>query len=653
MVTEPAPLGADGDKPADQLAGGLSVKDIPMQRVSDASYSGRAYVRRSIGLLSAVRLWVVAFILLGLVVSALPFVSNAAFGPLMQAVANAGMAGHLEGVWDSGGALVAGHRSGPLAWLTTPLPFAVLLAIWALSLVLSQILSFVNSCINAQVQWKLLSTIRQRVYDHIQTLSLDFFTSTRSGALLQRVQTEAAGVQQLLTDCLIPPIVDGVVLIGALIYLFVLSWQMTIVTLILSPLALAVLRFAGRRLQEASFRTLTANRLMGGEIEETISGIADIQLFNAQPRRSATFRDSSVPAAKTHTQILVWAQAGARGTQVFVALSTIVVLIAGVVFGPRFGLTFAGLVVFVGFVPTMFSAVQRMVLAYTSYHSTMPNVVATYALLDISPTVVESPDAEMLAEVRGNISFEDVAFGYSADQQILDGVSFSIKEGETVALVGPIGSGKSTIFNLLLRFLDPQRGRIFLDGRDIGTVTLTTLREQVSKLAQFPFFLKDTITANVRLARPDASDAEVEEACRLAHIHSVIVDRTELPDGYDTIVDVQVPSGGQKRLIAMARCLLRKPEVLLLDEPTENLDADQRRRLTSVIRGYARDRTCVVISHDMDFIAAVSDRIIVLAGGRVVEEGTHQQLLMNNGLYKWLYEAQNVDPALIRGAGSQ
>jgi ATP-binding cassette subfamily B protein len=308
-------------------------------------------------------------------------------------------------------------------------------------------------------------------------------------------------------------------------------------------------------------------------------------------------------------------------------------------------LTLNTIVVFIGFVPTMFAPVQRIITAYTNYRSNLPSVAATYELFDMKPTIMEAADAKSVDEIHGNIVFDNVVFGYSDRQKVLDGISFSIKEGETVALVGPIGSGKSTIFNLLLRFLDPQSGRILLDGHDIKTLSFRTLREQVSKLSQFPFFLKESIRENIRLARQDASDAEVEEACELAHIHSVIVDPAKIEKGYDTVVDVQVPSGGQKRLIAMARCLLRKPEVLLLDEPTENLDADQRMRLTKVIREYAQERTCIVVSHDMDFIAAVSDRIIVLNGGRVVGDGTHQELVARDGLYKQLYTAQNAEPA--------
>jgi ATP-binding cassette subfamily B protein len=614
------------------------------------------YIRRSLPMLRPLRGLVAISIVLGFIVTALPFVVSALWGPLVKILGQAagpGGQGSLQGVWGLSGALFdrpGTSTSGPFGWLATPMPFPVLLTIWSASLILSQVLSFARSWIDAQVDWKVLTEVRQRVHDHLQSLSLDFFTGARSGALMQRVQFEATGVQRLLTDCLIPPCIDAVVLLIALIYLLALSWQMTIVSLILSPLALMTLRSAGAKLQAATQRMMMSNREVGGELEETISGISDIQVFNAQKRRSERFHEASRSAAKNSAMMMIWVKLGSNTALVFIALSQALVLTLGVVFGQRFGLTSNSLVQFVMLVPTMFSPAQRILDAYTTYNSIAPNIATTYQLLDTKPTIEERPDAVLLDNIHGNIVFENVVFGYSPHQKILDGLSFSIREGENVALVGPIGSGKSTIFNLLLRFLDPQRGRILVDGHDIGRVTLSSLRDQVSKLAQFPFFLKDTIRENVRLGRQDASDAEVEDACKLAHIHTVIVDPAKIEKGYDTVVDVQVPSGGQKRLIAMARCLLRKPEVLLLDEPTENLDADQRARLTRVIREYARDRTCVVISHDMDFIAAVADRIIVLDGGRVGEEGTHETLLASGGLYRKLYDAQNVDPALVRSA---
>jgi ABC-type multidrug transport system fused ATPase/permease subunit len=339
------------------------------------------------------------------------------------------------------------------------------------------------------------------------------------------------------------------------------------------------------------------------------------------------------------------------GAQVLISLTTALILLSAIMFGQKWGLTFASALVFMQMAPNLFTPVQRLISSYTMYQSLVPGIVSTYELFDTKPTVVEKPGAVALGEVHGDITFDNVVFGYSPTQKVLNGVSFELKEGETIAFVGPIGCGKSTIMNLILRFLDPEQGRILLEGKDIADVTLNSLREQVSKLAQFPFFLKDTIRENVRLGRAGATDAEIEEACKLAHIHDVIVDPQRMPKGYDTIVGVQVPSGGQKRLIALARCLLRKPEVLLLDEPTENLDAAERNRLTQVIREYANERTCLVISHDLNFVADVADRILVIDKGRIVDQGTHDELVNREGLYKTLYGLKNVDPSLLRARG--
>ncbi len=205
---------------------------------------------------------------------------------------------------------------------------------------------------------------------------------------------------------------------------------------------------------------MNADRAMAAELEQTVSGISEIQMFNAQPLRSRRFHEVSEHAAKNSASAVVWMQATANGSQVFIALSTVVVLLVGIGFSASFGLTFAGLIVFAGMVPTMLGAAQRVMGAYTTYQSVAPNAASTYELLDTLPSVSEPADAVRLGDVHGNLVFDDVTFGYTPEQTVLDGLSFSIAEGETVALVGAIGSGKSTVFNLVLRFLDPQRGRI-------------------------------------------------------------------------------------------------------------------------------------------------------------------------------------------------
>ncbi len=344
----------------------------------------------------AVRGLIVVSLLLGVVASALPYVSVAAFGPLVQVIADAGESGNLGSVWEMRGPLVA-RENGLLAALAGPVPFAVLLATWAGSLILTQLMYFVDAWVGAKVDRVLLVDIRQRVHDHVQSMSLDFFTKSQTGELIQRVTVEPAAVQRLLTGCLLPPLIDVIVLIVAVGYLLALSWQMTVAALALAPLALLTLKYAGRGVQTAMRRVMRADRAMAAEIEQTASGIAEIQMFNAQSSRSRRFRAASDDAARSDATSVVWMQATANGSQVFVALSTVVVLLVGIGFSSSFGLTFAGLIVFTGMVPTMFGAAQRVMGAYTTYKSVAPNAASTYELLDTRPSIQEPADAVPLA----------------------------------------------------------------------------------------------------------------------------------------------------------------------------------------------------------------------------------------------------------------
>jgi ABC-type multidrug transport system fused ATPase/permease subunit len=375
--------------------------------------------------------------------------------------------------------------------------------------------------------------------------------------------------------------------------------------------------------------------------------MTDIQLYNLQGHRSRVFRAAARALARDTVEAASWTNLGNAVTQTNVVVSTIAVLLVGILYARELGLTFAGIIVFFQFVPNVFQPVQQLVNTYTQYQSLAPDIASTYELLDTAPTVRERPGARDMRGVHGHISVEGLTFGYGA-KNLLEDVSFSVREGETVAVVGPIGCGKSTLLNLMLRFIEPKSGRIVIDGLDISEATLWSLRTEVSKLSQFPFFFKEPIRENIRLGRPEAGDDEVEEAARLAHVHDIIMNPDHMRDGYDTVVDERRPSGGQKRLIALARCLIRKPEVLLLDEPSENLDADLRARLVNVLRDYALERTCIVISHDLNFVAGVADRILVLNGGRIVQQGTHAELMAAGGLYKTLFTLENSAPELLR-----
>lgn len=643
-----------GGKAPGPGSGKIRMKTMPRM-------NARPYLKRAFKLLGQHKLMVALSLFLSLVMFLLPFVAAAAFGPLIKLFGDAATGGDWNRVWNLTGSFYdnsarageAGWFSTSLIgnWLATPLSFTTIFTIWTCAIVLRNVLDIFRAWVDAILDQRLLTGLRQSLYEHIQSLSLGFFMGGQTGALMQRVLSETTAVQRLLTQVLLTPVIDAIVLVIVIAYLLALSWQMTLVLFILGPLTVLMFRFTSGKLQQGAMGINMSARELGAELEETINGISDIQVFNAQPKRNDRFREASKVAAKNTASTTAWMSLSNSGAQVFISLTTALILLFAVLLGQDWGLTFASALVFMQMAPNLFTPVQRLISSYTMYQSLVPGIVSTYELFDTKPTAVEKPGAEALGEVHGDINFENVVFGYSPTQKVLNGVSFEIKEGETIAFVGPIGCGKSTIMNLILRFLDPQQGRILLEGKDISHVTLNSLREQVSKLSQFPFFLKDTIRENIRLGRAEATDFEIEEACKLAHIHDVIVDPQRMPKGYDTVVDVQIPSGGQKRLIALARCLLRKPEVLLLDEPTENLDADQRNRLILVIREYARERTCLVISHDLNFVAAVADRIMVIDKGRVVDQGTHDELVQRGGLYQTLYQLKNVDPALLRTRG--
>ena len=539
MEGGPAPADFPGGGPVPE--GAESAQPYPggMMQIERPKVKGWPFVRRALKLLGNHKGIVTATMLLTLASNLAPFVIAAAFGPLVQILGEAANGNRMGNVWAMPGSLYSKANpstTGIEGWLSTPFSFTTIFAIWAGATVGVVLLRLVNTWMMAIFEQKLHAEVQEQVYDHLQTLSLDFFTGGKTGALMQRVLNETQNVQRVLTQVLLPPLVQAIALAIALAYMIGLSWQMTLISFAIAPVAFFLFRFTLKKLENSANESMITNRDLSAELNESISGMADIQVFNAQTKRSQRFSGAVRTATQATAKVFIWMQISNTNSEIYIAVTSALVLGIGIAFGPKLGLGLAGVVAFWGLVPNTFTPIQGIISSYTAYQSMVPGIIATYELLDTLPTVVEKPNAQVLPEVHGNLKFDNVVFGYTPMQKILEGVSFDIKEGETVALVGGIGCGKSTIMNLILRFLDPESGRVVIDGIDTSDVTLESLRTQVSKLSQFPFFLKDTIRENVRLGKPDATDEEVIEACKLAHIHDVIVDPGRIRNGYDTVV---------------------------------------------------------------------------------------------------------------------
>src|SRR6202140_4988982 len=468
----PLPEGLAGEPPMPGPGSGkIRMKTMPRM-------NARPYLKRAFKILGAHKAMVALSLFLSLVMFLLPFVAAAAFGPLIKLFGDVAKGGDWNKVWTVTGsfydktAQTGGAGSSSFSfitdWLPAPLSFTTIFIIWTTAIVFRNVMDIFRAWVDANLEQRILTGLRQKLYEHIQSLSLDFFMGGQTGALMQRVLSETTAVQRLLTQVLLTPIIDAIVLIIVIPYLLALSGQMTLVLFVLAPLTVLMFRFPSGKLQQGAMGINLSSRELGTELEETINGISDIQVFNAQPKRNDRFREASRVAAKNTASTTAWMSLSNSGAQVMISLTTALILLSAIMFGQNWGLTFASALVFMQMAPNLFTPVQRLISSYTMYQSLVPGIVSTYELIDTKPSVVEKPGAIALGEVHGDIKFENVVFGYSPTQKILDGITFEIKEGETIAFVGPIGCGKSTIMNLILRFLDPQGGRILLEGKDIS-----------------------------------------------------------------------------------------------------------------------------------------------------------------------------------------
>lgn len=549
--------------------------------------------------------------------------------------------------------------------------------------------------LSASIGEGVIYDLRVSLYSHLQRMSLHFFTHTRVGELMSRLNNDVVGAQRAISNTIVEIVTNLVQVAATLAVMLSLEWRLTAIGLLVLPLFIVAGRRLGNHLRDIQRESMDLNAQMNAMMHETlnVSGALLVKLFgrwateiNRFKERAGRVRNIGVKRAVVASLFFVLISlVGAIGTALVYWIGGHLVL--------RGVFTIGTIVAFSAYLAQLYAALQALTNAPVDFATSMVSFERVFEVIDLPLDIAEKPDALRLSEVHGEIVFDHVSFVYGARQQpllsevtrhgrldsiqavlsgeeaprreagngsphlpvppsqarekALDDISFIIRPGQLVALVGPSGAGKTTLTYLIPRLYDPTEGRILLDGHDLRDLSLDTLAAQIGMVTQETYLFHDTIRTNLLYAKLDATQQEIEAACRAANIHDFIMG---LPDGYDTIVGERGYrlSGGEKQRVALARVILKNPRILVLDEATSHLDSQSEALIQDALKTVMAGRTSVVIAHRLSTILA-ADLILVMDRGQIVERGTHEELLAQGGLYAQLYHTQFSRQVAIEG----
>jgi ABC-type multidrug transport system fused ATPase/permease subunit len=507
-----------------------------------------------------------------------------------------------------------------------------------LSAVIYALASYAQTYLVGWVGQRALQDLRMRLLEHLQRLSIGFYSRNRAGVIISRISNDVEALDQLVEDGMATLFQSGLTLIGVVVILLVLDWKLALLTFIALPiLAVGGLLF---RIASADAYRLTRERIAAitGYLQETLSGIRVVRAFGQEPRHIERFHELNAQNRDANMTTVNLNAAYFPAVEFLSSLVTIEILIIGGIEAVT-GHTSTGVVFgFIAALNNFFDPIQQLSQLYTTYQSGMAALDKIFDLLDEQPDIVDAPNAPALGPINGELKLEDVSFRYgtSADAgYALKNIDLLIPPGQTVALVGETGAGKSTLAKLVARFYDPTDGRVLVDGHDLRAVTMHSLRSQMGIVPQEGFLFSGTVRDNSAFGRPSASSEEVESAARAVGAADFIA---ALQDGYDTQVGERGVklSAGQRQLLAFARALVADPRILVLDEATSNVDVHTETLIEDGLRRLLAGRTAIVIAHRLSTIQRAA-RIIVLEHGQVVEQGSHDELLEARGRYWRLY----------------
>jgi len=528
------------------------------------------------------------------------------------------------------------HNYGPQA----ALKFVCLVIV--VSVLLSNIFRYLSSRIMEDLRVHTLLNLRKTVFNNVMNLHLSFFNSQRKGDIISKVSSDVQVVQFTVTNTLQVVFKEPVTLIVYIVLLFAISVKLTFFSLLIIPLSGLIIAKIVKRLRQQATQAHETFANMLGYLDEALSGIKIVKAFNATEYVKDRFQQENINYSNI-TRKMVRRQQLASPVSEFLGVT----MVAGIVyFGGSLVLTGESTLTssqFIAYI-VVFSQVMRPAKAlsdaFSAIHTGLAAGKRVLDLIDEKPEIVDGPNAVDITSFGKSITFKDVSFAYG-DRTILNHINIEIPKGKTVALVGPSGGGKSTLMDLLPRFIEPQKGNILIDGVDIREITVTSLRSQMGFVNQESILFNDTIFNNIAFAKPNASREEVMTAAKIANAHEFIM---HTDNGYDTSIGdrgIRL-SGGQRQRLCIARAILGNPPVMLLDEATSALDTESEKLVQDALYKLMENRTSLIIAHRLSTIQN-ADLIIVLDKAAIVEQGSHSQLMENNGLYRRLIDMQTFE----------
>ena len=484
--------------------------------------------------------------------------------------------------------------------------------------------------------------IRNDVYNNCMRLGLRFYHSQSTGGLMSRVLNDVAVMQGGVASVVTSLCRDGVSAISLLMVIFYRNWQLALISFVVIPLTVYAAAKIGKRIKRVAIQGQEKMGDLAGILQESFSGIKVIKSFSLEQREIERFESASANYYHFVQKAIKYTSLSSPVTEILSSVGIVAVLLTGGAMVLHGRMTSADFFSFLTAMLLVYKPIKSLNSSYNAIQTSMGAATRVFEIIDQKPEMVDAADAVTMERSRGEVEVRGVSFAYG-EEYVLRDISLAARSGEIIAFVGPSGGGKTTLVSLLSRFFDVSAGGIFIDGIDIRKITLASLMKQVALVDQEITLFNDTIANNIRYGHPRATDAEVEAAARAAFAHDFI---TAMPDGYETnIGDRGVRlSGGQRQRICIARAILKDAPILILDEATSALDTESEQMVQNALNNLMTNRTTFVIAHRLSTILH-ADTIMVLEHGRIVERGTHQQLLEHGGLYRQLYERQFIDGA--------